>query len=438
MILDVTGNCDMTDPLHFLWRRLIWPYWNRLRSDCNVRSARANYARLVTKKYGLTRKSIRVIFLVNESSKWKYDALFKALDDNPNYYPVVCLTCADIDWHLDIKAKISKLESNESFFRRRGIRCEMAYDYQLDKTISLDRFKPDVVFYQHPWGIASNQCPLAVSKYALTYYVPYFLPTYGLPEECRLFFHRCIFRHIVLNQDWANYYSECQGKDLYAGKMLPLGHPILDVYWQKIRSHTVPPEGVVIYAPHWSMPHPKINNVMNISTFLDTDRPMLKYARNHPEIKWVFKPHPSLKTVLYKIWPSQDVDDYYAQWEQLGRACYTGDYIDLFFESSALITDCDSFLVEYAFTGNPVIHLKRNGYNLNSKSPFVKLFNTYYGVTDVSQIAKVIDYVVLKHNDPNKQLRTDVMNCLCLYRHDIASAIMHDLDIFFAQDAAMQ
>jgi CDP-glycerol glycerophosphotransferase (TagB/SpsB family) len=167
---------------------------------------------------------------------------------------------------------------------------------------------------------------------------------------------------------------------------------------------------------------------------METGRPMLEYALNHPEIKWLFKPHPSLRTVLYKILPRQEVDDYYEQWEHIGKVCYTGDYVELFFESQAMITDCDSFLIEYVFTGKPIIHLKRDGYNVGSSSPFISLFDTYYKVCNEVELGATIDYVIVKHNDPNRQLRLELMERLGLCRNDVSSAIVKEMDLIFCKN----
>ena len=420
------------DPLHFIWRRFAWPFLTWLRSNYNARTARRNYARLLSRLSHLKFKTVKVVFLVSESSKWKYDALFKALADNPRYDPMVLLTCANIDWQLNKEERKGKLEINKAFFDQRGFNYELAYDYQIDVAIPLKEFYPDVVFYEEPWYIVPCQAPLVVSRYALTFYVPYFLPTYGWPElEYCQDFHRYIFRHIVLNQGWADYYERYQGKYLYAGKLLPLGHPMLDVYWQMAQQKKSLSTLTVIYAPHWSIPHPKNKNTTNLSTFLETGKPILEYALKHPEIKWVFKPHPSLRTILYKILSRHEVDDYYEQWEHLGMVCYTGDYVKLFFESHALITDCDSFLIEYVFSGRPIIHLKRNGYNEGRNSPFNELFDTYYKVCNVSELEPVIDSIVLKHNDPNKQRRLELMRTLGLCQHDISAMVVKNLDFFF-------
>lgn len=426
----------MTDPLHFLWRRFVWPLLTRCRSDYNAKKARNNYNKLLAKFSSEKLKSVKVVFLVNESSKWKYGTLFKILADDSKYNPVVLLTCADIDWQLDQEGKKAKLETNKSFFDRHGIKSEVAYDCQLDRAIPLREFHPDIVFYQHPWSISPCQAPLAVSEYALTFYAPYFLPTYGSPElEYQQDFHRYVFRHIVFNQDWVDYYTKYRNRYIYAGKLLPFGHPMLDTYWQMVHQRAGSSTGGwVIYAPHWSIPHPRNKNVLNLSTFMETGRPMLEYALNHPEIKWLFKPHPSLRTVLYKILPRQEVDDYYEQWEHIGKVCYTGDYVELFFESQAMITDCDSFLIEYVFTGKPIIHLKRDGYNVGSSSPFISLFDTYYKVCNEVELGATIDYVIVKHNDPNRQLRLELMERLGLCRNDVSSAIVKEMDLIFCKN----
>lgn len=100
-----------------------------------------------------------------------------------------------------------------------------------------------------------------------------------------------------------------------------------------------------------------------------------------------------------------------------------------------MITDCDSFLIEYAFTGNPIIHLTRDGYNVGSVSPFVELFETYYKVHDASELKTVVDDVVLHHNDLQREQRLGVMKKLNLCDHDASSAIVSNLSSILFKEA---
>ena len=134
----------MTDPLHYFWRRFLWPFQMWVRANYNARKAHANYERLLAKHRSIKLKIVKVCFLVNESSKWKMDSVFRLLADDPRYCPVVLLTCADIDWQLDREEKKAKLEANKSFFDRRGIECELAYDCKTDEVIPLNKFHPDI------------------------------------------------------------------------------------------------------------------------------------------------------------------------------------------------------------------------------------------------------------------------------------------------------
>ena len=45
--------------------------------------------------------------------------------------------------------------------------------YKDGKYIDLEEFKPDIVFYEQPWGLPRRYKPYYVSKFALTFYLPY-------------------------------------------------------------------------------------------------------------------------------------------------------------------------------------------------------------------------------------------------------------------------
>ena len=53
----------------------------------------------------------------------------------------------------------------------------------------------------------------------------------------------------------------------------------------------------------------------------------------------------------------EQVEQYFDEWRAIGSIKEGTSYMELFANSSCLITDCGSFLTEYAFTGKPVIHL---------------------------------------------------------------------------------
>ena len=63
------------------------------------------------------------------------------------------------------------------FFKSKGINVQCAYDLENDKFVPFEKMspKPDIIIYQHPWYVEITQGPVVCSKFALTYYVPYYI-----------------------------------------------------------------------------------------------------------------------------------------------------------------------------------------------------------------------------------------------------------------------
>lgn len=373
---------------------------------------------------------IKVIFLVNESSKWKVQSVYDEMKSSGRYELLVALTMADIDRDLDSKALEAKFSENERFFSARGIRTVRVYDVVSMKPLSLEALKPDIVFYPHPWGLPGIHMPGILARQALTCYVPYFVPTFGNPEmHCFQPVHKQVFRHFVLNEDWEQYYRSAIQKSLYAGEIVGIGHPMLDAF----RNMPTRNNGPVIYAPHWSIPNDKFDTFLNLSTFLLNGQKILAYAKSHPEIKWAFKPHPTLRSTILKIGAMTEVeiDAYYKEWERIGEACYTGDYVELFARSRALVTDCDSFLSEYPCTGKPIIHLISPVKSRRTFSPMQALFNSYYQVHDDRELEFWFRVILEEGDDPYRSRREAALKASGLVGHSAAKAIVEHLEALY-------
>ena len=143
----------------------------------------------------------------------------------------------------------------------------------------------------------------------------------------------------------------------HEGKVVGLGHTGLDFIY--LNSDKNIDDNVVLYAPHWSFSHPRNPNFEGYGTFLWSGKFMLEYARRHPEFKWIFKPHPSLKQklLLSGAMTKESVESYWRDWSGISTVCETCEYHELFLKAKAMITDSASFLTEFGATGKPLIHL---------------------------------------------------------------------------------
>lgn len=141
---------------------------------------------------------------------------------------------------------------------------------------------------------------------------------------------------------------------------------------------------------------------LSFATFQENGRFLLEYAKNHPEIEWVFKPHPRLKTSLVTdgIMSEKEVEEYYQTWDTMpnGRVYDKGSYFDIFKTSDALITDCVSFLAEYLPSKKPVLFLESKNH-----IPFNKLGENitkhYYRINNLKELEDTINKVILTSDD---------------------------------------
>lgn len=397
---------------------------SRLRA-LSVRMRRRRVLRRLRKVFG--KRKLRVAFLVSELAKWKSQSVYDRMRDSAVFEPFVAvhnLTRVAGEPESEQRRQITE---KMDYFRRLGMLAVDIQRYGSKRTLSASEMGADIVFYQQPWDLSPELRPWTVASQALTFYVPYALPNHDMIAlEIGHKLHRLVEGHIVLNRDFANYYLEHE-RDFgggYAAEYLALGHPALDGI--RCRRERVDPNGCVIYAPHWTIEYGSFSPKLKYGTFVWNGRQILKYAKEHPEIRWVFKPHPELRSALVDsgFMTKAEVDAYYTDWERIGTACYTADYLGLFDDSKAMITDSGSFLTEYGCTGKPLIRLV--GANLNAAAhPLMKrLYAGYYEVDDADRMRTTFDRVLIGGEDPLAATRLKALEALDLRTHDAARAIV--------------
>jgi len=416
---------------------------NKFRNFCKsldnrtkIQKAQKRYPKIISSIRNNENKKIKVLFLVNEISKWKTQSLYDEFLNSEVFEPVIALTVADAQKRLTPAEKVQCLEENYKFFTDKGMNCVYAWDTKNNRALNLKDFAPQIVFYQQPWYLPKIQMPDKVCKFALTCYVPYFVPNYGIMNMDYFDFHKFLFRNYVLNKDWEKIYQDYAGED-YCGNIRAIGHTMLDkIYLNKDKNVDADTDkekespDYIIYAPHWSVPFPGNENDENYGTFLSNYKLILNYAQNHPEFNWVFKPHPTLKLALKRtgLFTENDIENYYREWEKIATPCYSSNYMDIFLESKVLITDCGSFLVEYFCTGKPVVHLLSDKCKVVPPLPSRKIFDTFYKVRNAGEFYNSLDTLLQRNNDYKKEERLKVLKELNLENCYAAKNILEDLE----------
>ena len=373
----------------------------------------ANYARKLTelqKEFG--KRKIKVGFLVNEPAKWQYQSLYEEIKKSDYFEPVVLVTQLLLA-HRGKKHFYATIDDCYNFFKSKGLKVFYVYDKDRKEYIPAKDFGVDILFYQQPWELDVSQHPVNASKSALTCYVPYGL---HLMENSAIYtdnFHNFLWCMFVEDSEQINRIKLITGKNNV--NACYVGYPRLDAY-RKIKA-TKNNKKTIIYAPHHSFEM----NGLNCATFHKNGMDILALAQKYQKyVNWVFKPHPRFKTavVCNNIMSEDEINTYYRQWENLGTIYDSGDYIQLFADSDALITDCVSFLGEYLPSKNPIFHLISPAAKFNN---FAKSFiDSLYQIYDISDLEEIFKKVIFENQDIKKEERLSKIHIL--FDSEISSA----------------
>ena len=377
-------------------------------------------------------RKIKVVFLVSELSKWKGQSVWDKMKSNNLFEPSIAVIPYGCEMDLPTHEVSRILQEKMAYFYNLGMNVRCRWDIKRKEAIPFNSDDVDILFYQQPWEIPAQLQPSRVSRFALTYYFPYYVQNnldYDL--EVRQWFHRTLYRYIVFSNQVKKLYEKNIGGWRWSRtvEFMPFGHPMLDNY--TIGKVSRQEKNYVIYAPHFSIKYGDFSPILTYSTFIETGKYILEFAKSHPEINWVFKPHPGLRTTLVraKFMSESEVEGYYREWESIGTACYTADYVKLFLSSRAIITDCGSFLTEYAATGRPIIRLLRNDAFYEPHPSLKKLYATYYEARSKAELGRLLKLVVLNGKDPLREIRQLEARNAGLIKEDSAVEIVRSIGL---------
>lgn len=184
----------------------------------------------------------------------------------------------------------------------------------------------------------------------------------------------------------------------------------------------------VIYAPHHSIGK---NSLLRLSTFDWNRLEILALAEAHSEVEWIYRPHPGLKYAVekYGLMSTADYLAYEAQWTDLPNAqvSHGGNYMEMFFLSRALITDCGSFRGEYLLTGMPLIRLMSHNNPVKPNEIGERIDAVCYRVHSIEELEIVFQQVVIHGDDPLRDQRLELRDALFPVEQDSARIMMNTL-----------
>lgn len=383
-----------------------------------VIKTRRNYARVLTRIRAKDKsEKIRVLFILSEPTKWKCLLLYRAMQKGGVFDPIVALSNWNAQQLLGEDALERHFKDTEESLDRLNVAHIRTVKTHPIAASDLKEFAPDIVVFNEQWFPPQQQTAQSISETALTCFIPYYVPDYcNFEIDCGQEVERFSHTYFTLNEEWCELYRPCFRKWDSVASLVPAGHPALDFFAASEAVSNA--EEYVIYAPHFAFPSNShsMKLILVHGTFDWSGKAILKYAQAHPEMNWVFKPHPLLRRelVLTGLMSGEEVDEYYDAWERIGTVCTSGDYQDIFLRSKAMITDCGSFLAEYGSTGKPLIHLLCEQNTAVPPRPSKMLWDTFYKVRNVEEMTRTFCCVLERGEDPNREDRQRVLTELKL------------------------
>ena len=358
------------------------------------------------------RTPVRVVFMAIDVALWRYQHVYELMAADKRFSVNIVLTpCIVRNYEKDLAAL-------RSFFDGKGIPY---IDYQTGQA-PFDikkQLNPDIIFYTQPYEyllVPEYDCRQFYDR--LVCYMPYAFWTFA---TFAYNLHFC-------NRAWRLYYplesyrqAAVKQASNHGSNVRVVGYANADDYLHAQHTDAWKPmaDGQkrkrIIWAPHFTITHIQ-GSIPPRSNFLWMAPLMLELAQRYSDkLQIAFKPHPMLLTQLYKHpdWGKERTDAYYAQWQQMANTqLETGQYIDLFMSSDAMIHDSGSFAVEYHYTKQPVMFMAKDmDYILETQSEFGKLaYSMHYIGASEQDILRFIDDVVLGGNDTMRPQREQFFN----------------------------
>lgn len=353
------------------------------------------------------KKTINVVFFAMSVPMWRYQHLYELMSKHPRFKTYIVILPMVTYAKEQQKADIKDLKS---YFDSKCISYILGQNpngnfFDLRKEVD-----PDVIFYPQPYyGYYPEE--LAYNSFIdkLICYYPYAFWTAGSDWSYNLPFHNIawkLFYSTSLHKQDSVYISLQKGRNVEV-----VGYPNADTFVREKffdvwLSHPTEKKRV-IWAPHFTI----TKGWLYQSNFLWMADLMLELANRYSDkIQFAFKPHPRLYTELCNNsdWGEERARHYYEKWTTMENTqIETGEFVDLFMTSDAMIHDCGSFMVEYHYSEKPVMYVATDfEIQFDEKNDFGKLaMHQHYVGRCEQDIVRFIEDVVLAGNDPMKEGR---------------------------------
>ena len=358
-----------------------------------------------------SKKQINVVFLAMSPDMWKYDEVYRKLAKDERFRPMIVTAMRNIS-NMDLR--LQEQEGMIEYFTKRGFKVIRGYDTTMRKWIDLRSLKPNIIFYTQPYiGVIEQSLEFYNFLVCLHCYTPYSFQYGEIDWEWNNTLQQYCWRLFYVNE--TNFQLCKKYSRVGCANVAIVGYSLEEEYLEIVRDRDAgnaawknDTKKRIIWAPHHSIME---KEMFKVSSFLEIADFMVKLREEYKDkVVFAFKPHPVLKTKLYKIWGTERTDAYYDDWARAENSFDAqGDYKALFAGSDAMIHCSGSFIVEYLYTGKPVAYV----YSKSRNPPDIGVIgdaalNAHYSMHCEADIRHFIDDVVLCGHDTMADIRKNV------------------------------
>ncbi len=370
----------------------------------------------------------RAVFFVSNASMFPARPLFDAMLADDAFDPHV-VVIPDLRWHDGGESAAME----ECRARLEGTvpegRLSVAEKDEFDIWEDVLE-EADIVCYPSPYELSSFR------------YNPRYAVGRGFLPMCANYgYFRSVYdREVMGGQSYAYMWKaffECEATAMEYREHSAIGGTNVDVvgYIKMDRLASVVPERHqrkrVLVALHHSV-EGGTNKTLSLANFVRYADFFMALPDRHPEIDFVFRPHPFLFKVMARSdqWGKTRTERYVAELKAKPNVIWSdgGDYFREFAESDACIQDCGSYLVEYFYTKKPCCYMLHSPDDIDAKfAPLGKdcLANCYLAY-DTAAIERFVSDVVVAGDDPKKPSREAFAGTVMVnYPHAADAALGH-------------
>ena len=254
-------------------------------------------------------------------------------------------------------------EGAEDFWKEYG--CINGYNYETKEWLDLKSLEPDYVIFQQPYNVQRppQYHSRIVSKYAKIAFQMYFAPHCydAIYDDCAPpdFLSDLSF-FFAQRPDELAHIRELMARTENDGcHLLLTGNPRFDrigeyegarsPVWAKNDSFKI------LWTPRWT------TNEGNCFFFAYREA-LLDYARRTENTELTFRPHPQAFAEWKAMGQMTEAEERELREKLTGNLHLdeSGNYYALFFSSDCLVTDKSSMIVDYLFTGKPILYCRKD------------------------------------------------------------------------------